>query len=509
MSKEILNRAVQASAPLLFRQVSPGPGESTFTFRLLHFWESRKNVKGGPQILLGLELLMIDEEGTLAQGFIGQNRRFQYETELERGRIYTLTNFYASNSKVIYHVADQKLVICISHASVLTKVEGNNEGILMVRFRLHSFSEFEANCDLRDVVGHLKLVDGQPLHQRPVLCAKDDSTARNVLVHLQLKDGPVMNVYLWDEAAENFRIKFDASAATPTVLLVTTVTPKRFGGKLCLSSMYSSRVFLDDEVAPTKEYFSWLTTNPSPTTSVNSIEVVKAETLTIREIAAFIKSHPPKVAYFDCIATIDDVRHGVPWYYIACKDCQRKLNRGPAKNLTLLYLHSAKKHAFNLASTSYRVEMSAYDNEEQCTLIILGDAGKELTGRKATELIDSYVEANGDDVAEVEVPLPQCLIDTIGQTKKFRIKVSPFNFTSGRLSFTATRIVSPAVLPPKNPLLTLPPIPLSKPDKNITATEVDVPAVTGSSGGGHPFPTNAPATAIEGQKQAKRIKPSG
>ena len=33
-----------------------------------------------------------------------------------------------------------------------------------------------------------------------------------------------------------------------------------------------------------------------------------------------------------------------------------------------------------------------YDNEEQRTFIILGDAGKELTGRKATELIDTYVE---------------------------------------------------------------------------------------------------------------------
>lgn len=38
--------------------------------------------------------------------------------------------------------------------------------------------------------------------------------------------------------------------------------------------------------------------------------------------------------------------------------------------------------------------MSVYDNEEQCTFIILGDAGKELTGRKATELIDAYVEVS-------------------------------------------------------------------------------------------------------------------
>nr|VDD50646.1 unnamed protein product [Brassica oleracea] len=72
---------------------------------------TRKNVKGGPGILLRIEMLMIDEE----------NRRAQYEKELRRGSIYTLRNYYASNSKVMYHVADQRLVICISRASAQQK----------------------------------------------------------------------------------------------------------------------------------------------------------------------------------------------------------------------------------------------------------------------------------------------------------------------------------------------------------------------------------------------------
>ncbi|XP_033140423.1 uncharacterized protein LOC103854842 isoform X3 [Brassica rapa] len=377
MSKEIAIRTGESSPPLLFRQVSPGPSDSTLQFRLLHFWNARKNVKGGPEILLGVEMLMIDAEGTLAQGFIGQNRRSQYEKELERGRVYTLTTFYASNSKVMYHVADQRLVICISHDSALSKDEEDVESILTERFRVHSFSDFEANCDLRgdlhDVVGHLKLVDGQALHQRPVLCTKDGSVSRKVTVHLQLKDGPVVNVYLWDEAAESFRLKFDASATTPTVLLVTTVNPKRLGGKLCLSSMSSSRVFLDEDVDPTSEYLTWLSANPSATSLVNPVEVVKAETLTISEIAAFLKREPAKL--------------GAEWYYIACKDCQTKLNRGPT---TLLCPKCRNEDATALAN--YRVELSVYDNEAQCTFIILGDAGKELTGRKASELIDAYVQ---------------------------------------------------------------------------------------------------------------------
>ncbi|WZZ51622.1 hypothetical protein YC2023_051729 [Brassica napus] len=327
----------EASSPLLFRHVSPGPGDSAMQFRLIHFWEARKNVKGGPGILLGIEMLMIDAESTLAQGFIGQNRRNQYEKELKRGSIYTLTNYYASNSK--------RLVICISHASVLTKVEEDSEDILTERFRIHSFTDFEANCDLRgdlhDVVGHLKLVDGQPLHQRPI-----------------------------------------------TVSLTASVLT----GKLCLSSMSSSRVFLDEEVDLTKEYLTWLTMTPCATSSVNPVEVLKAETLTISEIAAFIERQPAK--------------------------------------------------------------------------------------------------ENGGDGAELEVPLPQCFIDTIRHTKKFRIKVAPYNFTSSRLSFTATKIVSSAVLPPKKPPLKTPP-----------GTEVENSELAESSGVG--------TSATDDQKKAKRTKHSG
>ncbi|WZZ43231.1 hypothetical protein YC2023_039490 [Brassica napus] len=371
MAKKTVILTGEASSPLLFRHVTPGSGDFTLQFRLIHFWDARKNVKGRPAIILGIELLMIDAEGTVAQGFIGQNRRNQYEKELRRGRIYTLTNFYASNSKVMYHVADQR----------------------------PSASE---SIPLHDVVGHLKLVEGQTLHQRPVLCTKDDSTSRKVMVHLLLKDGTVINVYLWDEAAENFRMKFDACAVTPTVLLVTTVNPKRFGGKLCLCSMSSSRVFLDEEVDPTKEYLTWLSTNPSATSSVNPVEVVKYETLTISEIAAFIKRQPAK-----------------------------KSNR-----------------------------------------------------------VDRHVEENGGDGAELEIPLPQCFIDTIGQTKKFRIKVAHYNFTSTRLSLTATKIVSSAVLPPKNPPLKTPP-----------GNEVEMSELAESSGGG--------TSASDDKKKAKRAKLSG
>lgn len=46
------------------------------------------------------------------------------------------------------------------------------------------------------------------------------------------------------------------------------------------------------------------------------------------------------------------------------------------------------------------------------------------------------------------MPAPQALIDTIGQTHKFRVKVSKLNFTSKIQAITVTKIISPEVLPP-------------------------------------------------------------
>ncbi|CAH8362953.1 unnamed protein product, partial [Eruca vesicaria subsp. sativa] len=105
--------------------------------------------------------------------------------------------------------------------------------------------------------------------------------------------------------------------------------------------------------------------------------------------------------------------------------------------------------------------------------IILGDAGKELTGRRATELIDKYAEENGGDGAEHEVP----------QTHKFRIKVAHFNFTSKIL---------PAVRPPKDRPADMPALP--------PASEVDISVVTESSGGGSPYANSLPSSTEEQQK---------
>ncbi|KAF8097496.1 hypothetical protein N665_0286s0007 [Sinapis alba] len=232
---------------LLFKDVSLGPHEAELRFRLIHFWEARIPIK---KTLIGLEMIPIDEEGTVIQGFVPPGRIKKYLPDLRQGCLYRLFNFYGSKSKAVFRVAFGSVTVSFSHNSELKVLESSPVPFIEDRFRFHPYEEFESNCDLRgdlyDVVGHLKVVNGQALSIRPFVDEAEVAMTRRMLVHVQTYEGPVMKLYLWDQAAMDFCSKFNSSESTPTVVLVTTVNPKRLGGTLALTSMSSSCVCRDN-----------------------------------------------------------------------------------------------------------------------------------------------------------------------------------------------------------------------------------------------------------------------
>ncbi|CAF1700408.1 unnamed protein product [Brassica napus] len=266
-----------------------------------------------------------------------------------------------------------------------------------------------------------------------------------------------MKLYLWDQAARDFCKKFKSYENTPTVLLVTTVNTKSLGGNLALTSMSSSRVFMDYDVQPTINYFGWLESNPQSAECVNAEVVTKRETLTIAEIFDYIKQGSTKEAFFECTATIDDVVHGSTWYYISCRGCHTKATKGPTS------LMCSKCGKVNIdGKPQYRAQISVYDNSEQAVFVLLRDAGYELTGKHAAELVSSYFEANGNQGVTREVPIPEALISTIGQKHNFCVKVTKHNLDGKSRSLTVTKIL---------PLDTPPVIESSEGNHNTAAAE--------------------------------------
>uniref|UniRef100_A0A0D3AQK0 Replication factor A C-terminal domain-containing protein n=1 Tax=Brassica oleracea var. oleracea TaxID=109376 RepID=A0A0D3AQK0_BRAOL len=439
-----------------FKDISLGPHEAQLRFRLIHFWEARNPVK---KTLIGLEMLLIDEQGTVIQGFIPPGRINKYLPEMKRGSVYKLINFYGSKNKPVYRVADHVETVSFAWNSEMSVLHEIPISFDEDRFRFHSYKDFEANCDLKGdlhgkhisfrnyfsvtllyVIGHMKLVNGQTLIERPSLDDVKIATTRHIMIHVQSHDGPVMKFYLWDQTATDFCKKFNSCENTPTVLLVTTVNTKRLGGTLALSSMSSTRVFMDYDVQPTRDYFTWLGSNPEIANQVSTDVITKRETLTIADIFSYMTQESAK-----CTATIDDVVHGSPWYYIACSECHSKATNDPSS----LICTNTKCGKVNTADVpQYRAKISVYDNSEQAFFVILGDAGRELTGRHASKLVSSYFEANKSEGADHEVSVPEALISTIGQTHKFCVKVTDHNFTGNTRAITVTKILPLDTPPP-------------------------------------------------------------
>nr|VDD24940.1 unnamed protein product [Brassica oleracea] len=373
---------------MFFREVSLAPREAELMFRMIHFWEARNpNTK----TLIGQEMLLIDEEVSSRVG----------RYELTAGSVYKLIIFFGSRSKDQYHVADHRATVSFTWNSFLSVLENPPVQIPEDRFRFHTYEEFKANCDakgdLYDYVGHMKLVNGQSMTDHIVLDEADIAEKRHLCVHVQTHDGPVMKLYLWDKAASDFCQKFKSYGSIPSVLLVTTVNPKHLEGTLALTSMSSSRVFMDADVQPSKDYLEWLVSNSEIANRVAAEVVTKPEAVTLEELFSYIKQETSKVAWFECTATIDDVVRGSAWYYISCAGCNSKAVKRPT---------------------------SLICNNKKC--------GKS--------------ESNAGVGADHCVPVPEALLETIGQTRKFIVKVSDHNLTGKNQTITVTKIL-PAEAP--------------------------------------------------------------
>ncbi|CAF1703054.1 unnamed protein product [Brassica oleracea] len=198
------------------------------------------------------------------------------------------------------------------------------------------------------------------------------------------------------------------------------------------------------------DVFSRLNSNLDVASRVNAEVVTKPEPATLGELFSYMNQASAKVAWFECTTTIDDVVHG-------CGVCHTKATKGPT---TLMCKKCGKSEIVGMVQ--YLTKLSVYDHNDQAVFVVFGDAGEELTGKKAAELVERYYQnvflqknlnmysenVGGDHI----VPVSQAMIDTIGQTRKFIVKVSNHNLTAKTQTLTVTKVLPLEAPEPKGNL---------------------------------------------------------
>ncbi|KAH0886544.1 hypothetical protein HID58_062640 [Brassica napus] len=159
--------------------------------------------------------------------------------------------------------------------------------------------------------------------------------------------------------------------------------------KLVNGKTIKDHMILDEVDMAEKRHIRRLNSNSDIANRIAAEVVTKPESVTLEELFSYVKQDSSKVAWFECMATIDDVVQGSAWYYISCDGCNSKAVKGH----TSLICNNKKCVKTEVTGVpQYLTRISVYHKTEQAVFVILGDAGKELTGKHAAELVANYFE---------------------------------------------------------------------------------------------------------------------
>ncbi|WZZ32362.1 hypothetical protein YC2023_015763 [Brassica napus] len=313
---------------------------------------------------------------------------------------------------------------------------------------LHVLSN--TNLELPDVVGEIRSVQGSDL--------RNDAATTRVVVRLLIEPSSSLlhgglvivvdvTVYLslWDEAASTFRGLLKAGDKTKSVMLVTTVNPKLFGGSdhlfpasfqagnMYLNSTPGTRFFFDTNLPDIAEFVSRVGGESSKVFPlVDTLQgIKKKELVSIADLNTFISNSNEQTqeADFFCKARIVGVVHENGWSFVACTGCNRKLERIG----TSLSCNRCVTDAVT-GVVRFRVELAVDDGNDSATFVFFDKEMTKLTKQDAAVLALDEA-ANGG-----EKNIPICLEELTDKEFVFQIRVTPFNFTPNYRTFTVSTI---------------------------------------------------------------------
>ncbi|XP_006415357.2 uncharacterized protein LOC18991950 [Eutrema salsugineum] len=241
--------AIPAAANYVtFDDLRLGRSSQEIVGRLLRFWDAKNIKKDGE--FMGIVLLLLDEKNSVIHGFIPAVRASQYHQQLREGLIVKLTDFEVGRCTNLYKITDHPFVIRFLPGTTISDVSDVGRSIAKEKFMLRKLDHLQAlantNLELPDVVGHIRFVQGSNL--------RDASSTQRLVVRFQIDSSVTVSLSLWDDTAATFRAHLSSKNKLSSVMLVTTVNPKLFGGNLFLNSTPATKFYFDPKIEAIQEF---------------------------------------------------------------------------------------------------------------------------------------------------------------------------------------------------------------------------------------------------------------
>ncbi|XP_045817402.1 replication protein A 70 kDa DNA-binding subunit A-like [Trifolium pratense] len=407
--------------------------KSTVKVRITRLWDTWNiNKRKG---MISIDMVLMDEKHNYIHGTIPSRFAHLFKDILQEGKIYVIDTFTVLKNKETYIIVENNTsMLQFSGSTNFTPQEFDDGKIPRYVFEFVHFEELHKrdNQAHADVIG--VIINITPIEERTSVNGKTDIMS----LYLRNESGDILKVTLWDGYVSVFDKKlkkYKHATIEPNVAIFTSILVKQYKGEFFVQSSRSTTIYINIDIPEAIELAQSSKVANVMDESVNlpllvvhpKVNKVK----TISEILDIAASGSNMNDVYHCAATVDDILVKNGWYYVSCPDCRKTVS--PTET-GFKCDHCKVDIAY--PKTRFRLELQVKDRTATTIFVLFDEVAEQVVQVKLGDLTSNLENGNGGDSE-----LPGQLLNIIGSTHVFQVKMSSYFESLGRQSFTANTIL--------------------------------------------------------------------
>ncbi|KAG5594678.1 hypothetical protein H5410_035910 [Solanum commersonii] len=369
--------------------------------RVCRIWEF-KNYKRSKE-MISLDMIIIDEKGTLVHAVIWKNQVNRFRANLAEGSVIIIRNFMVAESMGEYRPVQSDVKITFLRIAAIQKIKDDTVNIPKNGFQFIRpnivCSRVNNNTYLSDVVGCLCGIGdlesvGSKWKKRDlhILTDPEDRSAK-------------AKITLWEDYGEGFYPYLFPPESGPYIVIVTATT------------FATKPVHIQ-------------TIESSNGSNIPIAEAMFQNRMTITKLLDSDWSYDIEECFVTLRAQISQIDTYFGWHYISCNLCNKKIE---PKDGVYTCKKCEKECDFPLVR--YKIHIKVKDNGGKTTLVLFNGVAETLLDTSASKLVNQM--SKGD------THVPSLIESLCGKDFIFKLKLTNFNLKEGLENYTVTQVFVP------------------------------------------------------------------